>query len=102
MSEEDRDVLWASIGELQKVNQKLMSDLRAAQANNQKAVDDANNTEWAVGVIVSFAFICFFFIFFIHLSILLYPHSFGFERLRDLLKCIVFYFELIRTYFCLY
>uniref|UniRef100_A0A0M3ILC4 Nucleoprotein TPR n=1 Tax=Ascaris lumbricoides TaxID=6252 RepID=A0A0M3ILC4_ASCLU len=45
MSEEDRDVLWASIGELQKVNQKLMSDLRAAQANNQKAVDDANNTE---------------------------------------------------------
>uniref|UniRef100_A0A915B058 Nucleoprotein TPR n=1 Tax=Parascaris univalens TaxID=6257 RepID=A0A915B058_PARUN len=45
MSEEDRDVLWASIGELQKVNQKLMSDLRAAQANNQKAIDDANNTE---------------------------------------------------------
>ncbi|VDM37820.1 unnamed protein product [Toxocara canis] len=45
MSEEDRDVLWSSIGELQRVNQKLMSELRAAQANNQKAIDDANNTE---------------------------------------------------------
>ncbi|VDK43065.1 unnamed protein product [Anisakis simplex] len=45
MSEQDRDVLWSSIGELQKVNQKLLSDLRAVRANNQKAIEEANNTE---------------------------------------------------------
>ncbi|VDK82623.1 unnamed protein product [Litomosoides sigmodontis] len=45
MSDEDRDILWNSIGEMQKVNQKLMSDLRSANANRDRAVEEAKNEE---------------------------------------------------------
>lgn len=46
MSDEDRDMLWNSIGEMQKVNQKLMSDLRSANANRDRAVEEAKNEEY--------------------------------------------------------
>ncbi|VDO37697.1 unnamed protein product [Brugia timori] len=45
MNDEDRDVLWNSIGEMQKVNQKLMSDLRTANANRDRAVEEAKSEE---------------------------------------------------------
>lgn len=45
MSEEDRDILWSSIGELQKVNQKLMSDLNSVKANSQRILEEANSAE---------------------------------------------------------
>lgn len=45
ISDEDRDMLWSSIGELQKVNQKLMSDLRSVKANHQQIIQEANQAE---------------------------------------------------------
>uniref|UniRef100_A0A915Q1E2 Nucleoprotein TPR/MLP1 domain-containing protein n=1 Tax=Setaria digitata TaxID=48799 RepID=A0A915Q1E2_9BILA len=45
MNDEDRDILWNSIGEMQKVNQKLMSDLRTANANRDRAVEEAKSAE---------------------------------------------------------
>ncbi|EJD73977.1 viral A-type inclusion protein repeat containing protein [Loa loa] len=45
MNDEDRDVLWNSIGEMQKVNQKLMSDLRTINANRDRAVEEAKSEE---------------------------------------------------------
>ncbi|EJW86401.1 viral A-type inclusion protein repeat containing protein, partial [Wuchereria bancrofti] len=45
MNDEDRDVLWNSIGEMQKVNQKLMSDLRTANANRERAVEETKSEE---------------------------------------------------------
>lgn len=45
MSAEDRDMLWSSIGELQRVNQKLMSDLHTAKANHAEKVKEANIAE---------------------------------------------------------
>lgn len=42
---EDGDLLWTSIGDLQRVNQKLMSDLRTAIANRDKEMEQANTTE---------------------------------------------------------
>ncbi|KAL3995620.1 hypothetical protein ACH3XW_26595 [Acanthocheilonema viteae] len=45
MNDEDRNMLWNSIGEMQKVNQKLMSDLRSANANHDRAVEEAKSEE---------------------------------------------------------
>uniref|UniRef100_A0A0R3RZU7 TPR_MLP1_2 domain-containing protein n=1 Tax=Elaeophora elaphi TaxID=1147741 RepID=A0A0R3RZU7_9BILA len=45
MNDEDRDMLWNSIGEMQKINQKLMSDLRSANANRDRAVEEAKSEE---------------------------------------------------------
>ncbi|MCP9263943.1 Viral A-type inclusion protein repeat containing protein [Dirofilaria immitis] len=45
MNDEDRDILWNSIGEMQKVNQKLMSDLRTANANRDRALEEAKSEE---------------------------------------------------------
>ncbi|VDP27465.1 unnamed protein product [Onchocerca flexuosa] len=45
MNSEDVDMLWNSIGEMQKVNQKLMSDLRTANANHDRAVEEAKSEE---------------------------------------------------------
>lgn len=46
MNDEDRNVLWNSIGEMQKVNQKLMSDLRTVNANRDRAVEEAKSEEY--------------------------------------------------------
>lgn len=46
MNDEDRDMLWNSIGEMQKVNQKLMSDLRTVNANRERAVEEAKSEEY--------------------------------------------------------
>ncbi|VDN03913.1 unnamed protein product [Thelazia callipaeda] len=45
MDEKDREILWTSIAELQRINQKLMSDLRTASANHDRAVEEAKNHE---------------------------------------------------------
>ncbi|VDK40100.1 unnamed protein product, partial [Gongylonema pulchrum] len=45
LSDEDRDILWVSIGELQKVNQQLMSDLRSANANRNREIEEASKKE---------------------------------------------------------
>lgn len=45
ISDEDRDMLWTSIGELQKVNQKLMSDLRTASAKHDREMEETNSEE---------------------------------------------------------
>uniref|UniRef100_A0A0N5AU60 TMF_TATA_bd domain-containing protein n=1 Tax=Syphacia muris TaxID=451379 RepID=A0A0N5AU60_9BILA len=45
VSDEDRNILWASISQLQDVNQKLMSDLSTIKANQKQAVLDANEIE---------------------------------------------------------
>lgn len=54
MSDEDCDMLWNSIGEMQKVNQKLMSDLRSANANRDRAVEEAKNEEYVLQCVILF------------------------------------------------
>ncbi|MFH4984259.1 hypothetical protein AB6A40_010968 [Gnathostoma spinigerum] len=52
MSDEDKDILWSSIGELQKTNQKLMAALRRAETDKDKAIADANSHEYVFYVLV--------------------------------------------------